>query len=93
MLLDYYGWKIKKGEPYDPFTSHAIQLSDLLAVAQSQNVSFQSGDVLLVRSGYISAYYGYEKTDPKKLDEAGSAKPCLAGLAQTEEMKTWLHDS
>jgi hypothetical protein len=38
-------------------------------------------------------YYEYEKSDPKRLDEAGSLKPLLAGVAQTEEMKVWLHDS
>jgi hypothetical protein len=93
VLLDYYGWRLKQGKPYDPFTSHAIQLEELLEVAKIQRVRFQTGDVLLVRSGYTAAYYDYEKSDPAKLETAGSLKPCLAGVAQTEEMKTWLHDS
>lgn len=93
MLLDYYAWRLQNGRPYDPFTSHAIQLADLLAVAEAQNVKFEVGDILLVRSGYTAAYYEYEKSDPSKLDEAGSLHPTLAGVAQTEEMKTWLHDS
>ena len=93
MLLDYYSWCQQTGKPYDPFTSHAIQLEDLLAVAKAQNVKFQIGDILLIRSGYTAAYYEYEKSDPKKLDEAGSLHPTLAGVAQTEEMKSWLHDS
>ncbi|KAJ9143786.1 hypothetical protein NKR23_g6400 [Pleurostoma richardsiae] len=93
VLLDYYSWKVRKGEAYDPFTSHAIHLDELLAVAREQNVEFRAGDVLLIRSGYTSAYYEYEKSDPQRLDEAGSLKPALAGVAQTEEMKTWLHDS
>ena len=92
-MLDYYAWKLKRGESYDPFTSHAIQLDELLAVAKEQNVEFEVGDILLIRSGYTSAYYDYEKSDPAKLDEAGTLKPRLAGVAQTEEMKTWLHDS
>jgi hypothetical protein len=93
VLLDYYSWCQQTGKPYDPFTSHAIQLEDLLAVAKAQNVKFQIGDILLIRSGYTAAYYEYEKSDPKKLDEAGSLHPTLAGVAQTEEMKSWLHDS
>jgi hypothetical protein len=93
VLLDYYGWKIEKGEIYDPFTSHAIHLDELLAVAKHQRTTFQQGDILLIRSGYTAAYYEYERSDPRKLDEAGSLKPNLAGVAQTEEMKTWLHDS
>jgi hypothetical protein len=93
VLLDYYGWKIKRGEKYDPFSSHAIHLDELLAVAKDQNVAFEIGDILLVRSGYVSAYYEYERTDTGKLEAAGSLNPCLAGAAQTEEIKTWLHDS
>jgi hypothetical protein len=93
VLLDYYGWRLKQGKSYDPFTSHAIQLEELLEVAKFQRVKFQTGDVLLVRSGYTAAYYDYEKTDPARLETAGSLRPCLAGVAQTEEMKTWLHDS
>ena len=93
MLLDYYSWALSNGKKYDPFTSHTIQLPDLLAVAKAQNVKFEVGDILLIRSGYTAAYYEYAKSDPKRLEEAGSAKPNLAGVAQTEEMKTWLHDS
>lgn len=93
MLLDYYGWRVKKGDEYDPFTSHAIHVDELLEVAKSQKVDFQEGDILLIRSGYTSAYYEYEKTDPEKLDKAGSTKPTHAGVAQTEEMKRWMHDS
>ena len=93
MLLDYYSWSLETGKTYDPFTSHAIQLKDLLAVAKAQNVRFEVGDILLIRSGYTAAYYEYERSDPKRLDEAGSLRPNLVGVAQTEEMKTWLHDS
>lgn len=93
VLLDYYNWKLRRDEPYDPLTSHPIHLDELLAVARDQNVQFQAGDILLIRSGYTAAYYHYQRTDPRRLDQAGSAVPCLAGVAQTEEIKTWLHDS
>ncbi|KAH0287576.1 hypothetical protein M436DRAFT_35268 [Aureobasidium namibiae CBS 147.97] len=93
VLLDYYSWKCAKGEHYDPLTSHPIHLDELLAVAKHQHVDFEPGDILLIRRGYTHAYYKYEKDDPSRLDEAGSVHPCLAGVAQTEEMKTWLHDN
>ncbi|KAG4257537.1 hypothetical protein FPRO03_13880 [Fusarium proliferatum] len=93
VLLDYYHWKTEvKNEPYDAFTSHAIHLDELKAVAAYQKVEFQVGDILLVRSGYTATYYEYEKSAPERLVEAGTHKPHLTGLAQTEEMKTWLHD-
>ena len=92
VLLDYYSWRCQIGKPYDPFTSHAIHLEELLAVAKAQNVKFEVGDILLIRSGYTAKYYEHEKSNPMVLDAAGSAHPNLAGVAQTEEMKSWLHD-
>jgi len=93
VLLDYYSWVIKNGKSYDPLTSHAITVEELKAVAASQGVEFQIGDILLVRSGYTARYYELEKSDPKRLLEAGVETPNLAGVEQSEEMKTWLHDS
>lgn len=93
ILLDYYAWAIKHGKKYDPLTSHAISVEELKAVAAEQGVEFQIGDILLVRSGYTARYYELEKSDPKKLLAAGVESPCLAGVEQSEEMKTWLHDS
>ncbi len=93
VLLDYHSWKLEKGETYDAFSTHQIQLDELLQVAKAQNVEFKVGDILLVRSGYTDAYHRYEKTDPEKLAAAAVPMPSFAGVAQTEEVKTWLHDS
>lgn len=93
VLLDYYSWAIENGKPYDPLSSHEITVDDLKAVAVSEGVEFHVGDILLVRSGYTARYHELEKTDPKKLSEAGVEVPSLAGVEQSEEMKEWLHDS
>jgi len=39
-----------------PFTSQAIPLSQLQAVAKEQDVSFRPGDVLLIRTGWLALY-------------------------------------
>lgn len=93
VLLDYYQWARDNGKPYDPLSSHAITLKDLKAVAASQNLTFQQGDILLIRSGYIHTYHTLSTTNPSKLLEAGVATPNLAGVEQSEEIKEWLHDS
>jgi hypothetical protein len=93
VLLDYYSWKVRKGEGYDAFTTYSIPLDELLEVAKEQGVEFQKGDILLVRSGYISTYHQYQHEDPARLEAAAVPNPNYVGLAQTEEMKTWLHDS
>ena len=44
------------GLPYDPWTAHAIPLSDLLACADAEGVEFREADILLVRAGFTERY-------------------------------------
>jgi hypothetical protein len=73
-------------------TGHAISAEELKLVAKAQGVEFKQGDILLVRSGYISRYHELEKTNPAKLEDLAE-NPSFAGVEQSEEMKTFLHDS
>jgi len=59
VLLDLVAYHTKNGGnlPYDPWTTHAITVADLEAVARSQNVQFRTGDILLLRVGFIQKYY------------------------------------
>ncbi|OAA59734.1 hypothetical protein SPI_05932 [Niveomyces insectorum RCEF 264] len=91
VLLDYYGWAKKQGRPYDPTTQHAITVKDLQDVAKAQNVEFRVGDILFIRSGYVSRYHELEKENPAKLEDLAD-NPAFAGVEQSEEMKTFLHD-
>jgi hypothetical protein len=92
VLLDVYSWAMKQGKTYDPFTTHGISVSELKEVARSQKVEFEVGDILLIRSGYTAKYNELSRTNPTRLEEAGAEVPNLAGVEQTEEMKTFLHD-
>lgn len=91
ILLDYYSWIQKQGRPFDPVAGQPIPLADLKAVAKAQNVEFQQGDILLIRSGYVHRYYELETEDPAKLTEL-SKEACFSGVEQSEEMKEFLHD-
>ena len=44
--------------PYDPFTTHAIPLADLLACAAAQGVTFRHADILIIRAGFMLRYNG-----------------------------------
>ena len=44
--------------PYDPLTTHAIPLEDILACAKKQGVTFQTADILILRVGFMLRYYG-----------------------------------
>ena len=59
VLLDLVSYHTKNGGvmPYDPWTTYAISVADLEAVAKHQNVQFRQGDILLLRVGFIQKYY------------------------------------
>ena len=90
--MDVYSWA---KQSYDPLTTHPITAADLVACAKSQNTTFEAGDILIIRTGWVDAY--------NKLAESG--KKCLAdikgafdghnyvGLAQSEEILDFLHDN
>ena len=44
--------------PYDPFTTYAVTLEDMLAAAKAQGVTFQPADILILRVGFIQRYHG-----------------------------------
>lgn len=58
VLLDLVGYHTKNGGelPYNPWTTHAISVSDLRNVAEHQGVQFRHGDILLLRVGFIQKY-------------------------------------
>ncbi|KAF1912847.1 hypothetical protein BDU57DRAFT_336645 [Ampelomyces quisqualis] len=92
VFLDIYSWA-QEEKRYDPFTAHGITASDLKACAKAQGVSFQIGDILLVRTGWIAKYSSLthaEKIDCAKLDTMQHA---CAGLEASDEMKDFLHDT
>lgn len=42
--------------PYDPWSSHSVELKDILACAKKQGVEFRLGDILILRVGFIRRY-------------------------------------
>ena len=90
VLVDYRRWALVRGGAYSPGERHAITAAALQEAAREQGVEFQTGDILLVRSGWIAWYLG--------LDEAGrraaAAMPhAMTGLAQGDETLRFLWDT
>ncbi|KAI0713747.1 hypothetical protein C8Q76DRAFT_469184 [Earliella scabrosa] len=76
--------------PYDPLTTHAIPLEDILACAKKQGVTFQTADILILRVGFMLRYYGATQEERDGL----AGKPeTFAGIEQSEEMKRFLWDN
>ncbi|TCD71669.1 hypothetical protein EIP91_005435 [Steccherinum ochraceum] len=92
VLLDLVRFYTASGAPlpYDPWTSHAIPLQDLLKCAEQQGVTFQQGDILLLRIGFTQRYYG---ASPEERDGLAGKPETFAGIEQSEDVKRFLWDN
>lgn len=90
VLLDYHSWAEAHGISHAAFASTDIPLTDLLQVAESQNVTFCPGDILFVRSGYSNAF---DSALPKEIQALTKEKaPQSIGVQSCEEMLRWIWD-
>lgn len=93
VLLDVYSWsKKQQGKEYDPFTAYAITAEDLQACAKSQGVELRTGDILLVRTGWLATYNALSPSGKTDLSTLAVEKHFYAGLAADDAMKDFLHD-
>ncbi|CAO1632741.1 unnamed protein product [Parajaminaea phylloscopi] len=93
VLLDVWGFLTRNNDghaPYDPATSHAIQLEDVKRCARAQGVRFRQGDVLLIRTGWTTRYY---HSTPEERKIGASGERGYVGLEQGDAMLEWLWDN
>ncbi|KAH9910197.1 uncharacterized protein BXZ73DRAFT_83905 [Epithele typhae] len=64
--------------PYDRMAAHAILLTDLLASAEAEGVTFQQADILVIRAGFIGPVL---------------TRRCSAGIDHSEDAKRFLWDT
>ena len=88
VLLDYYSWGLKQGRQMDAFKTTPITLHDLKAVAESQGVEIQFGDILMIRSGYQKAFKAKPESELKELSAVHPAT--FVGVEQGEHVLEWL---
>jgi len=92
VFLDVYAWA-QKEKPYDPFTTHQITASDLKACAKAQDITFQIGDILLVRTGWVNKYLSLSDAEKSERALWHVMQHAYAGLEASEDMKDFLHDT
>lgn len=86
-----YSWAKQN---YDPHTSHPITVADLEACAKAQNVTFETGDILIVRFGWVHKYLSLNAAGKQALaDKKTLPEHTYAGLEQSKEMIDFLHDN
>jgi hypothetical protein len=92
VFLDVYSWA-QKEKPYDPFTAYPITSSDLKACAKAQGISFQIGDILLIRTGWVTKYLSLATQEKEERAKWETMQHAYAGLEASEDMKDFLHDT
>ncbi|TVY47917.1 hypothetical protein LOCC1_G001623 [Lachnellula occidentalis] len=106
VLIDYWTYATEKGMLYDPYEYYCIPYSELYACGKAQGIDIRPasqggdimiGDILFIRSGFISTYYS--KTPDARA--AAALRPHApgkadgqrwAGIKQEDVMLDWLHD-
>ena len=89
ILLDVVEHRLRAGRPLDPFSGETISAGELAEVAGRQGIEIRAGDILCVRTGWIEAFRGLERT--KREEMAG--EPRFTGLLADEEMARFLWDN
>ncbi|OAD73698.1 hypothetical protein PHYBLDRAFT_112334 [Phycomyces blakesleeanus NRRL 1555(-)] len=91
VLLDFGRWAVKNAPEFDPFKRHEITVQQLEAVAASQKVKFEEGDVLLIRTGWTAAYE-VKKANKGLPNLKGDVEnlPVCAGIKACEETFSWV---
>ncbi len=88
LIVDVARWRASVGRPIQPNSTEAITPDDIDQTLRAQNSSVQTGDILLVRSGWLSWY--------RSLDHAGRASYAndvvATGLEASETMAAYLWD-
>jgi len=87
ILVDYYSWA-QNHAPYDPLTDYSIPLSNLKSCIDEQNLELRAGDILFVRSGFVSTYS--ELDVPSRESIASVDPPRFAGVEQSEAVLEWI---
>lgn len=56
VLLDYYSFAKEEGISFAPYKHNFITADDLEECAKAQNVTFEQGDILFIRMGFVDWY-------------------------------------
>ncbi|KAH7240763.1 uncharacterized protein BKA55DRAFT_648869 [Fusarium redolens] len=89
VLIDYASWAERNGITYSTFSLHTIKLNDIHQIAKECNITFQRGDILLVRIGVIKEWEHSMDVDAKKA-YAATTSPQHAGVEGTMDVLKWI---
>lgn len=89
ILADVARWREAQDRPLQPDASTPIEVDDLLATLEAQNVAVEPGDVLLIRTGWLGWYLSLDEAGRRSYVEGGHP---TVGLRPGEAMWRTLWD-
>jgi kynurenine formamidase len=89
-LLDFYSFSKK---PYSLFSKSDITADELKACAKAQNVKFEYGDILIIRTGWSEAYRTLDQKGREIEGAKGYLELQFAGLGRGHDVVEFLHDN
>ncbi|KAI0168549.1 hypothetical protein BJ166DRAFT_480854 [Pestalotiopsis sp. NC0098] len=87
VLLDYVSWAAKQGREYSAASKHCITHHDLIEIAKHQRVEFRTGDLLMLRTGWIK---WYNEATPEERVDGCKKRHDYIGVEGTAESIEWL---
>lgn len=91
VLVDFARFAAREGIPFAPNERHTITAEELGAAAKSQDVRFQTGDILLVRTGWVGWYESLNEAERIALAQPGALT--VAGFEPSEDSLRFLWDN
>ncbi|KAJ5614026.1 hypothetical protein N7528_007680 [Penicillium herquei] len=94
ILIDWYKWSQAHGRSVDVTTPHAVPFEELLEVLRYQGLKqedIRTGDILLIRFGYIHQYENMPEEKRMQLNELyKTEKPKNIGLEPSDALLRFL---
>ncbi len=91
VLVDIARWAAAHGVTFDPGSDYRITAAQIQEAARAQGVTFQTGDILLFRTGWMEWYLA--QSDQARFALGHSTAFKCPGLAQNEDTLRFLWDN
>lgn len=91
VLIDFQRFVSAQGIAFNPGERYAISAEQLQAAADWHGLRFQTGDILLLRTGWIEWYDGLNGEQRRQIAQPGALQ--IAGLDQSEDSLRFLWDN
>jgi hypothetical protein len=91
ILIDFQRFAAQSGLAFEPGERYGITAEQLRAAAEWQGLSFQTGDILLLRTGWIEWYESLSEERRVEIAQPGALR--IGGLEQHEDSLRFLWDN